>query len=73
LNDERPFDEGLAFGTGIPDIPYDRVFQDPNARRSVEFGVGYQLEHRFSETGRLATVSDFFHLMTSTSVSLPGA
>jgi len=43
LNDERPFDEGLLPSVQVPDIPYDRVFQDPNARRSVEeFGVGYQ-------------------------------
>lgn len=64
LNDERPFDEGLfAFGTGIPDIPYDRVFQDPDARRSVEeLGVGYQLEHRFSEDW---TLSNRFRLLSS--------
>lgn len=55
LNDERPFDEGLvALGTGIPDIPFDRIFQDPDARISIEeLGVGYQLEHRFSENWTL--------------------
>jgi len=55
LNDQRPFDEGLfAFGTGIPDIPFDRIFQDPDASRSVEeLGAGYQLEHRFSENWTL--------------------
>jgi len=73
LNDERPFDEGLAFGTGIPDIPYDRVFKIQTRRSVEEFGVGYQLNIVSVKTGRLATVSDFFHLMTSTSVSLPGA
>lgn len=67
LNDERPFDEGLvALGTGIPDIPYDRIFQDPDARISIEeLGVGYQLEHRFSENW---TLRNRFRFLSSDSI-----
>jgi iron complex outermembrane receptor protein len=61
LNDERPFDDGLvAIGTGVADVPRDRVFQNPDAVRTVEeFGAGYQLEHRFSENWTLRNAFRF--------------
>ncbi|MBW4641055.1 MAG: TonB-dependent siderophore receptor [Gloeocapsa sp. UFS-A4-WI-NPMV-4B04] len=61
LNDERPFDEGLvAIGTGVADVPYERIFQNPDAVRTVEeFGAGYQLEHRFSENWTLRNAFRF--------------
>lgn len=61
LNDERPFDDGLvAIGTGVADVPRDRIFQNPDAVRTVEeFGAGYQLEHRFSENWTLRNAFRF--------------
>lgn len=61
LNDERPFDDGLvAIGTGVAEVPSDRVFQNPDAVRTVEeFGAGYQLEHRFSENWTLRNAFRF--------------
>lgn len=61
LNDQRPFDEGLvAIGRGVADVPYDRIFQNPDAIRTVEeIGAGYQLEHRFSENWTLRNAFRF--------------
>ncbi|MGB3765402.1 MAG: TonB-dependent siderophore receptor, partial [Phormidesmis sp.] len=55
LNDERPFDPGLvALGTGVADIPRDRILGEPDDSISSEFfSVGYDLEHRFSDTWKI--------------------
>lgn len=51
LNEERPFDRGLvAIGDEVADIPYDRIFQDPDAEATIEqYDVNYQLEHQFGD------------------------
>ncbi|MEA5617119.1 TonB-dependent receptor [Cronbergia sp. UHCC 0137] len=50
VNDQRPYDRGLvAFGTGIADIPFDRVLGEPDDfSERTTFLAGYQLEHRFN-------------------------
>ncbi|WP_289501419.1 TonB-dependent receptor plug domain-containing protein [Gloeocapsopsis sp. IPPAS B-1203] len=61
LNDTRPFDRGiLAFGTGIADIPYDRVLGEPDDRITAEgFSASYRLEHRFSDNWSLRNAFRF--------------
>ncbi|ARV60176.1 TonB-dependent siderophore receptor [Nostocales cyanobacterium HT-58-2] len=51
LNDERPFDRGLvAIGNKVADIPITRILGEPDdVFEFEELGVGYRLEHQFSE------------------------
>ncbi|GAA6624140.1 TonB-dependent siderophore receptor [Scytonema sp. NUACC26] len=51
LNDERPFDRGLvAIGREVADIPITRILGEPDdVFEFEELGVGYRLEHQFSE------------------------
>jgi iron complex outermembrane receptor protein len=64
LYDRRPFDRGIvAFGTGIADIPFDRVLgelDDFDAR--TNFSAGYRLEHRFSDNWKLRNRFRFSYL-----------
>jgi iron complex outermembrane receptor protein len=55
LNDKRPFDRGLvAFGTGIADIPFDRVLGEPDDfGERTDFSAGYRFEHRFNDNWKL--------------------
>ena len=55
INEERPFDRGIvAIGDSIADIPFDRVLGEPDDVVETEsFGIGYQLEHRFSDNWKL--------------------
>lgn len=50
VNDRRPFDRGIvALGTGIADIPFDRVLGEPDDfDERTSLLAGYRLEHRFS-------------------------
>ncbi|BAB74309.1 TonB-dependent siderophore receptor [Anabaena sp. FACHB-709] len=54
-NDKRPYDRGLvAFGTGIADIPFDRVLGEPDDfSERTNFLAGYRLEHRFNDDWKL--------------------
>jgi iron complex outermembrane receptor protein len=54
-DDERPFDRGIpAIGEGIPDIPFDRRFQnDRTIATTEELSLGYQLSHQFKENWTL--------------------
>lgn len=55
LEDQRPFDAGLvALGNGVADLPRDRILGEPDDSISSEFiSVGYDLEHRFSDSWTL--------------------
>ncbi|PIG94152.1 TonB-dependent receptor [Gloeocapsopsis sp. IPPAS B-1203] len=51
VNGQRPFDRGLvALGTGIADIPFDRILGEPDDfMEATSFSTGYRLEHRFND------------------------
>lgn len=72
LDDERPFDPGLvAFGTGVANIPRDRVLGERDDRVSSEFiNVGYDLEHRFSESWKLRNAFRFLRSEDDISATL---
>jgi len=55
LNDQRPFDRGLvALGTGVADIPYDRVLGElDDSSERTNLLAGYRLEHRLTDNWRL--------------------
>ncbi len=55
INEARPFDRGIvAIGDGVADIPYDRIFQQPDDQYELEqLSASYQLEHRFSQKWKL--------------------
>jgi iron complex outermembrane recepter protein len=55
LKEARPFDRGIvAIGDGVADIPYDRIFQQPDDEYKLEqLSASYQLEHRFSDKWKL--------------------
>ncbi|KZL48893.1 ferrichrome-iron receptor [Nodularia spumigena CENA596] len=54
-NDKRPYDRGLvAFGTGLADIPFDRVLGEPDDfSERTNFLAGYRLEHRFNDDWKI--------------------
>ena len=51
----NPFDRGIvAIGDGVADIPFDRIFQQPDDEYELEqLSASYQLEHRFSDKWKL--------------------
>jgi iron complex outermembrane recepter protein len=51
LKEERPSDRGIvAIGTGIANIPFNRVLQDPTNKYEIDqITAGYQLDHKFSD------------------------
>ncbi|NEQ46640.1 MAG: TonB-dependent siderophore receptor [Leptolyngbya sp. SIOISBB] len=55
LNDQRPFDRGIPpLGDSIPDVPRDTITGEPTDFARVQnTGVGYRLEHRFSDQWQL--------------------
>ncbi len=55
INEARPFDRGIvAIGDGVADIPFDRIFQQPDDEYKLEqLSASYQLEHRFSDKWKL--------------------
>ncbi|TVP63631.1 MAG: TonB-dependent receptor [Nodularia sp. (in: Bacteria)] len=55
VNDKRPFDRGLvAFGTGVADIPFDRVLGEPDDfSERTNLSTGYRLEHRFNDDWKI--------------------
>lgn len=55
LERKKPYDTGLlAFGEGVIDVPYDRVFNEPDDFTTSDFlNVGYTLEHDFSDNWKL--------------------
>lgn len=55
INDNQPYDFGLPpFNDGIPDVPFERVANDPDDFFSNEFlAASYNLEHRFSDNWKL--------------------
>jgi iron complex outermembrane receptor protein len=61
LNDERPFDRGLiAIGNKIVDVPYNRIFGEPDDVSKVEeISASYLLEHRFNENLKLRNTFRF--------------
>ncbi|PSB07476.1 TonB-dependent siderophore receptor [Pleurocapsa sp. CCALA 161] len=50
-----PFDRGIvAIGDNVADIPFDRIFQQPDDEYELEqFNASYQLEHRFNDKWKL--------------------
>jgi iron complex outermembrane receptor protein len=54
-NDKRPYDRGLvAFGTGVADIPFDRVLGEPDDfSERTNLSTGYRLEHRFNDDWKI--------------------
>ncbi|BAZ44762.1 ferrichrome-iron receptor [Chondrocystis sp. NIES-4102] len=55
LDRASPFDRGIvAIGEEVADIPYDRIFQQPNDQYNLEqLSASYQLEHRFNDQWKL--------------------
>ncbi|VEP16472.1 Ferrichrome-iron receptor (fragment) [Hyella patelloides LEGE 07179] len=55
LDDERPASFGVpAFGDGIANIPLEQISNEPDDLIEQEyFNVGYDLEHRFSDSWKL--------------------
>ncbi|HHP7231829.1 MAG TPA: TonB-dependent siderophore receptor [Xenococcaceae cyanobacterium] len=55
LNQANPFDRGIvAIGDDVADIPFDRIFQQPDDEYELEqISASYQLEHRFSDRWKL--------------------
>jgi len=55
LNEDRPPTFGIpAFDNGILDIPFDRITNEPDDIAEEEyFNIGYDLEHRFSDSWKL--------------------
>jgi iron complex outermembrane recepter protein len=55
LNNKRPLDRGvIAFGTGIANIPFDRILGEPDDfNEKTDFSVGYRLEHRFNDNWKI--------------------
>ena len=55
FNDQRPFDRGIPpLGDEIPDVPRTTNIGEPtDFIRTQNTGVGYRLEHRFSDSWRL--------------------
>ena len=51
----NPFDRGIvAIGDDVADIPFDRIFQQPDDEYELEqLSASYQLEHRFSDKWKL--------------------
>lgn len=69
LNDKRPFDRGIvAFGTGIADIPFDRVLGEPDDFiERTELRAGYRFEHRFNDNWTIRNRFRFYSRDTITS------
>jgi iron complex outermembrane receptor protein len=67
LNEARPFDRGIvAIGDGVADIPFDRIFQQPDDEYELEqLSASYQLEHRFSDKWKLRNSFRFVSSDTS--------
>ena len=63
-NKANPFDRGIvAIGDNVADIPFDRIFQQPDDEYELEqLSAGYQLEHRFSDKWKLC---NSFRLVSS--------
>ncbi|MGF1588551.1 MAG: TonB-dependent siderophore receptor [Pleurocapsa sp.] len=55
INQANPFDRGIvAIDDGVADIPFDRIFQQPDDEYELEqLSASYQLEHRFSDRWKL--------------------
>ena len=55
INEDRPFDRGIvAIGDDVADIPFDRIFQQPDDNYELEqITASYQLEHRFNKKWKL--------------------
>jgi len=55
VNQERPFDRGIpAIGDEVADVPFDRLFQDPDAvAETEEFSASYRLTHAFNDNWQL--------------------
>ncbi|UKO96860.1 TonB-dependent receptor [Nostoc sp. UHCC 0870] len=55
LNNKHPFDRGvIAFGTGIANIPFDRILGEPDDfNEKTDFSAGYRLEHRFNDNWKI--------------------
>lgn len=68
VNDWRPFDRGIvAFGTGIADIPFNRILGEPNDfNEKTDFSAGYRLEHRFNDSW---TIRNRFRFSSGDSIS----
>ncbi|MGD2179871.1 TonB-dependent siderophore receptor [Lusitaniella coriacea] len=51
LNDERPYDTGtIAVGTGLAEIPRDRILNEPTDFRAQDFLIlGANLNHQFND------------------------
>jgi iron complex outermembrane receptor protein len=58
LKNRTPYDPGLiAFDKGVIDVPYDRVFNEPDDYiQTRTFTLGYNFEHRFSDNWTVRNV-----------------
>ena len=67
INQANPFDRGIvAIGDDVADIPYDRIFQQPDDEYELEqLSASYQLEHRFSDKWKLRNSFSFISSDTS--------
>ena len=67
INEARPFERGIvAIGDGVADIPFDRIFQQPDDEYELEqLSASYQLEHRFSDKWKLRNSFRFVSSDTS--------
>ncbi|EDX87741.1 TonB-dependent siderophore receptor subfamily [Synechococcus sp. PCC 7335] len=72
LNDDRPFNPGLvALGDEVADIPRDRILGEPDDSISSEFSnVGYDLEHRFSDTWKIRNAFRYLNQSDDISATL---
>ncbi|AFZ60763.1 TonB-dependent siderophore receptor [Anabaena cylindrica FACHB-243] len=75
LDRTRPFDTGLiAFGNGLADVPYSRIFNDPNdSIDSSSLSIGYNLDHRFSDNWTLRNAFRYLKQDATLQATLPGA
>lgn len=69
LKSKRALDPGLvAFGTGIADIPRDRILGEPDDRVESDFlSLGYDLKHKFND--RWSIRNSFRYLQSNDDIS----
>jgi len=75
LDSTRPFDTSLvAFGRSVADVPYSRVFNDPDDFIDTKsFSIAYNLEHRFSDNWTLRNSFRYLQQDLFTQATLAGS
>jgi iron complex outermembrane recepter protein len=74
LDSTRPFDTGLvAFGGGVADVPYSRVFSEPDDFIDTSFlSIGYNLEHQFNHNWTIRNAFRYVKQNLFTQATLAG-